>query len=196
MRTRSSVVIVTIVASLGTMAFTEFPPEPAVQTETFRATAQSTGVVGGQTSLLISISRWSTDEEREELLRILAEEGDKALAEALQKQEETGFLRFPGGRTPFPTVRLRYAREFVNQGRRQIVLATDRPIGMLEAMRRRTRTYDYQLSLITLDLGEDNSGNGVMAVGVQMGLDEETGTLEIKNMGAQPVRLTNVRPSG
>ncbi len=195
MRTRSSVVIVTIVASLGTMAFAEFSPEPVVQTETFRATAQSTGVFAGQTSVLISISRWSTDAEREELLRILAEEGDKALADALQKQDETGFLRFPGGRTRFPSVRLRYARQFVNEGRRQIVLGTDRPIGLLEGARR-PRTYDYQLSFITLDLGEDNSGTGVMAVGVQMGLDEETGALEIKNMGTQPARLTNVRPSG
>ena len=195
MRMRNLLVILAIGTTLGATAFAESGPEPVAQTETFRATVQATGVVGGQTSVLISISRWSTDAEREELLRILAEEGDKALADALEKQDETGFLRFPGGRTQFPSVRLRYAREFVNEGRRQIVLGTDRPIGLLEAARR-PRTYDYQLSLITLDLGEDNRGTGVMAVGVQMGLDEETGALEIKNMGTQPVRLTNVRPSG
>ena len=118
------------------------------------------------------------------------------MVDALQEQDETGFVRFPGGRTRFPSVRLRYAREFVNGGRRQIVLATDRPIGPLEAMRGPVRTADYQISLITLDLGEDNSGTGVMAVGVEMGLDEETGALEIKNMGTEPARLTNVRPSG
>ncbi len=195
MRTKS-LLVVAIVATLGMMTLAESGPETVAQAETFRATAQSTGIVGGQTSMLISISRWSTDAEREELLRILAEEGDKPLADALQKQDETGFLRFPGNQTRFPSVRLRYAREFVQEGRRQIVLATDRPIGWLESIRRPTRTYDYRISLITLDLGEDNSGNGVMAVGVQMGLDEETGTLEIKNMGTQPVRLTNVRPSG
>ena len=95
----------------------------------------------------------------------------------------------------FPSVRLRYAREFVQDGRRVIVLATDRPIGPLEAIRRPTRTYDYQLSLITLDLGEDNTGEGVMVAGAQVGINEETGTLEIKSVGTQPARLTNVRPS-
>ncbi len=72
---------------------------------------------------------------------------------------------------------------------------TDRPIGIVEAVRRNPWTFDYQISLIQLNLDDANTGSGILAVGVEMELDLETNTLGITNMGTNPIRLTNVRPS-
>ena len=53
MRMRNLLVTLAIVATLGTTTLAESGPEPVAQTETFRATVQSIGAVGGQTSVLI-----------------------------------------------------------------------------------------------------------------------------------------------
>ena len=60
---------------------------------------------GTTANLQITIRRWSTDEERLELLTELAENGAEGLVKVLRKQEETGFVRVTGrasARNPFP----------------------------------------------------------------------------------------------
>jgi len=164
------------------------------QQETFNANAQAVGTgISGQTRVFITISRWSTDEERNELATVLAEQGSNALAEALAKQEETGFIRFPQVQTQFPSVRLRYAREFPTANGRTIILATDRPIGWAEAILRPQRTVNNQISLIQLDVDADGNGEGAMALGVELTVNEETNTLGISTISSQPIRLANVR---
>jgi len=196
MHKKSSMLAGAMLAALSLTAPAESSPAPTAQTETFRATVQSIGAgPGGQTSAIIQITRWTTDEERAALLQVLAEEGTKPLAEALNKEEEVGFIRFPQMNTRFPSVRLRYARQTEVNGERVIILATDRPIGIVEAVRQNPWTFDYQISLIQLNLDDANTGSGILAVGVEMELDLETNTLGITNMGTNPIRLTNVRPS-
>jgi len=162
--------------------------------ETFRATAQAIGTgLNGQTTVIISISRWSTDEERNALATVLAEQGSNALADALAEQEETGFIRFPQTPGRQPSVRLRYAREFPHADGRTIILATDRPIGWAEAVARPQRTINSQISLIQLDVDADGRGEGVMAVGAELLIDPDSNTLTVSNISSQPVRLVNVR---
>ncbi|MGD8330170.1 MAG: hypothetical protein PVJ49_12100 [Acidobacteriota bacterium] len=162
--------------------------------ETFRATAQAIGTgLNGQTTVIISISRWSTDAERNELATVLADQGSNALADALAEQEETGFIRFPQAASRQPSVRLRYAREFPHATGRTIILATDRPIGWAEAVARPQRTINSQITLIQLDVDADGRGEGVMAVGAELLIDADSNTLKVKNISSQPVRLVNVR---
>ena len=169
-------------------------PFATQERETFRATAQAVGTgPSGQTSVFITISRWSTDEERNELATVLADEGSNDLAEALNKQDETGFIRFPQLQSRYPSVRLRYARAFPNGDGRTIILATDRPIGWAEAIVRPQRTIDNQVTLIQLNVDAEGKGEGVMALGVELVIDEETNTLSISNVSSQPIRLVNVR---
>jgi hypothetical protein len=149
---------------------------------------------GANTTLQITVDRWTTDEERNELIATLVEKGSDELRDALQKQGETGFVRITGsgaGRTTFPSVRLRYAREIRTEGKRILRLATDRPIGFGEAVRN-PRTMDYTFSLIELRLDEGNEGDGTLAAGVKMKYDEEKNTLVIENYSSEPVRLTGV----
>ncbi len=86
---------------------------------------------GQTTTFQITITRWTTPEERDALLAQLIENGQEALIKALQKTEETGFIRATGraaARSTFPSERLRYAFQFPGEeGRRRIVLALDRP---------------------------------------------------------------------
>ena len=110
-------------------------------------------------------------------------------------QEDVGFIRFPQVQTRFPSVRLRYAREFRQGDQRVIILATDRTIGWVEMMRQPVRTRDARISLIQLTLDADNTGDGVMMVGAELEIDPETNTLSITNVSSQPARLTNVRPT-
>ncbi len=86
---------------------------------------------GRNFSLDIWIDRWTTDAEREELLKTLVEKGPDDAFRLLRKQDGTGRIATPArvGET------LRYARQFRGGGKRHIVLATDRPIYFREAFR-------------------------------------------------------------
>lgn len=173
--------------------------------ETFQAFAVAMGTSnppvvppGRNTSLQINITRWSTDEERNLLLTELIENGAEAFVKALQKQEETGWARATGptrrgARNPFPSERLRYAKEFKREdGGRRIVLALDRFISMAEAIYQ-PRWRDYDVTLIVLDVDSEGKGEGQLAMGVKLGVDMEKRQLVIENFGTEPVRLMNVR---
>jgi hypothetical protein len=170
--------------------------------ETFEAFAVAMGTsnppvipMGSSTTLQINITRWTTDEEREKLFAVLVEKGQKDLLDALQDSEETGFVRVTGrtmGRNPFPSERLRYARQIdLGEGKRRIVLATDRYISFYEA-RNQPRTRDYDMSLLVMDVDAEGNGEGQLAMGVQLSVDTEKKTLVVENFGTEPVRLTKI----
>jgi hypothetical protein len=170
--------------------------------ETFEAFAVAMGTsnppvipAGSSTTVQINITRWTTDEERASLFAVLIEKGQKDLINALQKQEETGFVRITGRqamRNPFPSERLRYARQIdLGNGKRRIVLATDRYISFYEA-RNQPRTRDYDMSLIVMDVDAKGEGEGQLAMAVQLGVDNEKKTLVVENFGTEPVRLNKI----
>jgi hypothetical protein len=141
----------------------------------------------------IRIERWSTDAEREQLLGILKEEKDRyranqALLKALQKMPKAGYIRTP------QTLAwdLRYARQNpLPEGGRQIVVATDRPIGFWEA-RNQPRTMDYPFTILELRLNKEDRGEGKMLAGTQIYIDKSN-NLVLENYGQQPVRLNEIK---
>jgi len=156
--------------------------------ESFRAIMVAQGTVSGMKSVQITITRWTTDAEREELAKALVEKGQNELTDKLFKQEETGFVRLPNtlGYT------LRYAREFRQGNIRRIILASDRPMNYWE-VRKGGRSMDYGVTLIELRLDESTGkGEGTIAIAAKMKVDPETKTLEIENFGIQPAKLTSV----
>ena len=170
--------------------------------QTFEAFAVAMGtsnppvIPPGMTATLqINITRWSTDEERDALLRTLAEKGQKDFVKALQKQEECGFVRVTGraaARNPFPSERLRYCREFPREdGGRRLVLGFDRYISFYESAAR-PRWRDYDVSLIVMDVDAEGKGVGELAMGVRLSINDKR-QLVIENFGTEPVRLTNIR---
>ncbi len=171
--------------------------------ETYEAFAVAMGtsnppvIPSGMTATVqINITRWTTDEEREKLFAVLIEKGQKDLINAIQKEKETGFVRVTGAvaaRNPFPSERLRYAREWdLGEGKRRIVVATDRYISFYEA-RNQPRTREYDMSILIMDVDAEGNGEGQLAMGVQLKVDNENKTLVVENFGTEPVRLTKIR---
>ena len=156
----------------------------------FDITAMNTGSVGPRTARLdLSLTRWSTDEEREALFEALKQGSRRSLPDALNRQESVGRLREVRGTGE----ELRYSRRIPTaEGGEQIILATDRRIAFVEAWRA-SRTLDYNVSVIQLEIGPDGRGQGTLMVGAEITFDEAKNQITIEHMAIQPIRLTQVR---
>lgn len=138
----------------------------------------------------MTINRWSTDAERDQLVSVFREKGQDGLLSALQKLPVVGGIRTPGS--------LNYDIHFARQrpeaeGGRMIFLMTDRYVGAWEAINR-PRTIDYPFTLIQLQL--DKSGKGVGKASIATKITEaKDGTIELENFSNQPVMLNDVHPA-
>ncbi len=146
------------------------------------------GSTGANPAIQISISRWTTDDERQVLFEAFQNGGSDALRTALTKTEETGFVLIEGR----STYRLRYACTNEADENRQIVLATDRPIGFGEERSPGARTRDYDVTIILLTVDETGSGSGGFSVGTEITFDSETSQLVLKNYSTEPVALNSI----
>ena len=155
--------------------------------ETYYANAVALGK-GLSSTLQVTITRWTTDEERNALLQTLTDKGQEEMVKVLQKQKETGFLRLPNTLG----YRLYYAYQSQKDNMRRIVLATDRPVSMAEAWRG-GRSMDYSIAMIELNLDEKNTGEGTLGFALKLKVNPETNQLVIENYGTDPVQLKGVR---
>ena len=136
----------------------------------------------------LEIKRWSTDDERDQLLKVFREKGQDALLSALQRLPVVGGVRAPGS--------LNYDIHFARQrpeadGGRMVFLMTDRYISAWEAMNR-PRTIDYPFTLIQLQLDKNGKGVGKASVATQITQDPD-GTIVLENFSSQPVMLNDIR---
>ena len=153
-----------------------------------RAYTMSKGGAAGTSSVNISVRRWSTDAERDNLLKAWEEGGEEALAVALRSSEDLGFIVFDTGRQT-----LRYARAETIGDELKVVLSTDRPISYSEE-RGRLRTLNFPISIVEFVLPEKRKGGeGTITVLAQLVRDEETGQLLTKSYSAQPLRFVSIK---
>ena len=176
-----------LAAALCTPALATVP----AQSETFRALAthMGTGPVG-QVPVQITISRWSTPEERQGLLRVLMEEGADELIDALRDEEETGFIRTGteiGGR-------LKYAFEFHDGDRRQVIAAMPQQIAAFMVSGAPV-VAGYQFTLVNLQFDENGQGQGTLWLTARLGYDNESNRITIQSLSSEPIRLTNLQVS-
>ena len=138
----------------------------------------------------IVIERWSSERERDELIATLKDQGSDALLDKLQKMPRVGYIRDAnGGSIGWD---LHFARERkLDDGGRQIVLATDRPISAWEAFNR-PRSSEYEFTLADIRFDGDGKGVGKLAVAAKITTNPKTGAIEIENFSSEPVRLTEV----
>ena len=164
----------------------------APQSERFLANAMALGGVSGTARIEFTIENWSTPEERAHLLQTLVDGGQEALIEELRRlggEREAGRVRV-NTRLSYP---IAYAFAIpTDDGGRRVVIATDRPIGALEAMGG-ARTLEYAVSIAELQLGPDNKGEGALMVAASVVADLENKTISLENYGQAPVRLRSVR---
>jgi hypothetical protein len=135
------------------------------------------------------VERYSTDAERDRLMKVLMEKGPEKLLDTLQSLPRVGYIRTPNS----IGYDLRYARKApLPEGGERVVLATDRYIGFWEAANR-PRTIDYPFTIIELRLNRDGVGEGKMSLATRITVDKEHQQIELENYGSQPVLLKTVR---
>jgi hypothetical protein len=149
--------------------------------------------------LNITVTRYSTEAERKLLVDSLAGRSGKTV-ELLRKQKETGFARTQSGAgmKGWPSVRLHYAHQYQQDGKRIVVLVTDRNMTMAE----RTsggRSVDYDVSALVMELepvqGDPKlveKGQGTLYQAAKLSFDKDN-KLQVEYLGTQPIRLTDIR---
>jgi hypothetical protein len=156
-----------------------------------RAYAVQTGQVPGDRASVVdlTITRWSTDDERQDLIKIFRMNGSDALFDALQDADSVGSLRTPDS----AAWDLHYAIQIpLEGGGRRIILATDRPIGFWEVYEN-SRSVSYPFTLIEIRLDDDGRGEGRMSVATRVELSPDGKQIQLEDYSAQPVLLRNVR---
>src|SRR5262245_20591668 len=160
------------------------------------AVNMSNNLTGANGLLEITIDKWSTAEERKQLLTTVVEKGQPALLSTLQKQSVKGRIRIPGWTGADPNNyrtgwNLRYAwHELLPNGGERVVLAVDRYMSFLE-IRNQPRSVDYPFTLVQLQLDKDGKSEGKLAAFTMITFDKKKQALEIENYGTEPVRLAN-----
>ena len=135
------------------------------------------------------VERYSTDAERDRLLKALIENGPDKLLDTLQSLPRVGYIRSPNS----IGYDLHYARKApLPEGGERVIMATDRYISFWEAANR-PRTIDYPFTLIELRLNRDGEGEGKISIATRITIDKERNQIELENYGTQPVLLTTVR---
>jgi len=149
---------------------------------------------GPATSVIdFTITRWSTDAERQRLLVLIKPErealkANEELQRELQKLAKVGYIRTPTSLA----WDLHYARQSpLENGGRRIVLATDRPIGFREAANQ-ARTMDYPISIVEIQLDQNDKGVGKILAGTRLFIDKDN-NLVLENYGQQPIRFNEIR---
>ena len=166
-------------------------PRTSAQTlgepEEFTATAiVNNARATGAGTVLIRLTRWSTDMERMQLIETLQQKGPERLLDELQGMRSVGSIRTPDSLA----YDLRYAYERPGEdGGRQIVLATDRPIGFWEAVHQ-PRTIQYPFTVIQMQIGADGKGKGTLSYATKIIAHRDV--VELENFDTQPMMLTEI----
>jgi hypothetical protein len=157
--------------------------------EQFTAFAINLGgprTTAGTAQVDITISRWSTESERDRLIESL-KKGQDQLLDTLRDLQPVGSIRTATSLA----YDLHYANETPGEdGGRRIFLATDRPIGAWEAMNR-PRTIDYPFTFIELRLDGNGEGEGKLSLATRVIASGRI--VQLENYAAQPVQLNQVR---
>jgi hypothetical protein len=192
-RTRNLAVAVCI--GVGSLIVTHgLAPAAAVNAQTagvredFTAVAiVNNNLASGAGTVLMQVTRWSSEEERRRLVSALVDKGPTALLEALRDSRPTGTIRTPDSLG----YDLRFAHETKGEdGGRRIVLATDRPIGFWEATRR-PRTIEYPFTVIQMEFDREGRGKGTLSYATK--ILARGNNIELENFATSPVMLTEVK---
>src|SRR5215475_11788739 len=150
----------------------------------------ATGVrmqTGRSSTVLITIARWSTPEERQMLLDTLREKGGDALAETLFKMPRVGFIRLPDSsgkdlhyawQTPMP------------DGSRRVVVGMERQLTFRQGT---SRAQDYEFGVVEMRFDKNGKGEGKLSAMAKVEIDKKTDQVEIKNYDSEPVRLVKIK---
>ena len=184
MKKRNSVLVTSIFAVAflaGTFGY--------AQRQVFQAQSMGQGTQMGQNfSITLTIDEYSPPEDQKVLLDAFEKAGNKGLINALDKMKSKGHISVTGTMG----YDVSYAREFQSASGRKIRAITKRPVTLGEAWTD-SRSMDYQLTVLELDLNEDKTKDaGVLMPLVEFTVDKKTNELNLK-LARNPWKLVNIQ---
>jgi hypothetical protein len=135
------------------------------------------------------INRYSSDAERDDLMKTLQDKGPDKLLDALQKLPRIGYFRTPNS-TGYD---LKFARKMPgDDGGERITMITDRYITFWEAANR-PRSIDYPFTLIEVRMGPEGKGEGKLSLATRITYDKKNNTVVLEDYKSQPTLLNEVK---
>lgn len=160
----------------------------AQKPEQFQTQAFGTGTqVGRKAGVTIIINAYSTPEDQKLLIDAFARAGNKGLSKAVSKMPVKGRIAVTGGVGYDVT----YIRVFQTPTGRKIRLVANRPIELGEVWSA-SRSLDYNLSAIELEVDANGKGTGTLLPACQLKMNKQN-EIEIEAY-QNPWRLADVFP--
>ena len=161
------------------------------KTEHFGASAYSMNRGARMVSVDIRVKAYTDNEKTQQFASALVEGGQEALTKALEKSDDIGSIQMTG-RVGFYDFKLIRSRR-TPTGRR-IVAVCDRPLQFGEIYGG-TRSSDYTIGIMILDLNKDKKGRevgtGTLYYAAKVKIKDKA--IRIEHFQIHPVRLVNVR---
>ena len=164
----------------------EFTPTIPAQ---YAATAFGEGgsAAGKTFGLTIRVEGLTTEAEIQELIGVLKQKGQDGLVSALEDMKDKGRV----SPTASTGTGMRVVRIRPNKiGGQHILLATNRPFAFGE-LYNSTRSKDYPIGILTLDVDANGKGTGSFAPACKVKFNKKN-ELVIEHYGQKPFRLANV----
>jgi hypothetical protein len=184
------VLVLALLLGIGAVARVQAGDEKTPK-ETFRARVVNIGgnLPSGTGLMWMTVENWSTDQEREALLRGLQAGGTEGLTNAMRKMDK-GYVRFQ------ETLRwkVNHAVSVDTPQGRKIRLVTERPILFVETAGS-LRSQDYTVGVIEFTLPPDGKpGEGVLIPAAKVSINEASKSIEIETPpgNTAPMQLTSV----
>ena len=160
--------------------------------EGYSAVAVGTGGPSGGKSIPFDfrVSRFTSDEEVDQLADLLKQKGPDALRRSMEKLDV-------GRISPVGSVgnQIAVARKKQVGSDTVITIVTARVMPFLE-LYRGGRTTDYPFGFLQVKLNDKGQGNGQIMAAAKIRFDKKKGHYEIESYGNQYIKAVNVRPRG
>lgn len=156
----------------------------------FAATAigQAGPAAGKTVDITIFLNGLASEQEAQEYLATLKNQGQAGLVSAFEKAKEIGRVAIIGTTgTAFVFARVHPD----SSGGARIVMATNRPLSFGE-LYNMTRSTDYPIAIVTLNLDKNGKGTGELYPACKVKV--KNNELDVEQYGIKPFRLANVRP--
>lgn len=154
---------------------------------TIQATVMGTSTQMGQVySVNILIQGFSTPQDRQALIAAFKRSGQDGLVDVLEDMKPKGRIRFASGGVGND---IKYIIELPAKSGRRLRLVTDRTLAFGE-LSQGTRSRDYSVGAIDLDLTPDGKGSGTVLPACKLTVNKKKQQIEVETY-QNPWKLTN-----
>jgi hypothetical protein len=182
-----------VLLMIGVISFvsTALCQEEKGQVDAYTFVAISTGgPSGGRTaSFDFRITRYTTDQEVEELANILKTQGQDGLRRAMEKLD-VGRINLVGK----TGTQISVARKRQTPDGTILTIVTPRNMSFAE-LYNNGRSVDYPFGYVRFTLNEKGEGTGQIMAATKITFNKKKDTVELESFGNQYLKATNVRPN-